>query len=628
MTLAGFDDELVVEEASWIGRFIAAGVLLLLVAIGLGSAWYFFSDDEAQIARATEDIPVGKKTIATTLLVSGVADAQLSSDLTFQSSGKVASVNVKTGDVVRKDQVLAQLDADSLNNAVQTAQANARSAQLRLDDLLDGSTAAEIATAEQGMVAAEAGLTKARNDYDDLLNDPSAADLAAAEGAVRQAEAQLAGAELQLQELDDSPSNSDVAAAEAGVAAAEAALESAQNSAQNADNSVTSAGASLRSLEAAYCLLDGTPDFCGTQATPISSDDATILNDALIGANASAASAVIGANSGYLSAVNSAASADASVESAENALESAEAKLELAEDGPSDAATESAEAAVTSAQAALKTAQERLADVQDGADDFLLANAAAAVTSAESSLESARARRDEALRGPTQNAIEQQRQAVRTAQLSVEAAQIRLEDAQIISPFDGTMAAVNIKPGEFVGPAAAEPAMVVLTPDAMQLLMDIGETDYPNVKVGQSGGVRFDGLPASPMQFAISEIGLDPDDSQGVVTYAVTATLTIPPGGARPAPGMNGSGLLTVDSKPDVIAIPSRAVRRRGSEQIVDVRRGGGVDEQVITTGVSDAENVEVISGLVEGDVLVVPALRTAADNEEEAVPTLPGGVQ
>jgi hypothetical protein len=91
---------------------------------------------------------------------------------------------------------------------------------------------------------------------------------------------------------------------------------------------------------------------------------------------------------------------------------------------------------------------------------------------------------------------------------------------------------------------------------------------------------------------------------------------------------MSASGQLRVDSKPDVLVVPSRAVRRRGSEQVVDVRRDGVVVEQVITTGISDTESVEVLTGLTEGEMIVVPALRTAEEEEADAVPTIPGGIR
>jgi len=77
------------------------------------------------------------------------------------------------------------------------------------------------------------------------------------------------------------------------------------------------------------------------------------------------------------------------------------------------------------------------------------------------------------------------------------------------------------------------------------------------------------------------------------------------------------------------VAIPPRAIRRKGTDQVVDVRRGGKVEEQVITTGVTDSEQVEVLTGLKEGDTIVVASLvATTGGSKPKAEATLPGGVK
>jgi len=622
------EEELAVREGGIVARAITAGVVLIIGAFVAAGIWYFVSRDESTASRPTEDIPVARKTINTTVLVSGIAEAELSSDLTFKSAGKIDTVNVKVGDAVRQGQVLASLEADDLANAVQSAEANLRTAQLRLQDLLAGATDAEISSARQALAQAESTLIKAESDYQKLLDGPTAADIARAEQGVATAESTLTNAESQLAALEDGASDADIAAAEAAVAQAQSALTAAENSADSASNTVDSAAASLKSAESSYCVADNSPSFCASPATPISGADLTILQNALSGPNASLAAAAIAANATYLNALNALDSAEAAVASAQQALDSAQAKLDAAEDGASDEDISAAEAAVAAAEAGLAAARETLADLQDGADAADINAAAAAVRGARAAVASAQSRLDEALRGAEANDIAQSREAVRSAQLSVEGARIRLRDSQIIAPFDGIIGAVNITAGEFVALSATEPPIVLLTPDRMQLKMDIGETDYPAVKVGQGGAARFDGLPANFYVFVISEIGLNPTTTQGVVTYPVVATLIIPPDAPRPAPGMSANGQLRVDSKPDVLVVPSRAVRRRGSEQIVDVRRSDGtVQEVVITTGISDTESVEVLTGLAEGDIVVVPALRDAGD-DAEALPTIPGGIR
>ncbi len=608
-TALDLDEELAIQEAGWRGRAISFGIFLAVAAFALAGVYYFFLRDEEVVTRPTEDIPVKRATINSTLIISGTADTQLNSNLTFQSAGRVSRVDVKVGDTVKQGQVLASLESDSLANALASARAGQRSAQLKLDDLLDGTSAAEFAAAEQAVAAAQATLTKAENDYTDMIDGPSAAELAGAQQGVIGAQAQVASARATLDKLDNSPSAADVAAAEAGVASAQSALTAAQNSAANAADTLASSASSLTDAEASYCVADNTPAFCIVPATPISNGDASLMDAALGGPNAALASAVISANTTYKVAANGKSSADAAVAAAQDGLNSAEARLDAVNDGPSQDDVDAAEAAVSSAEAGLAAAEAKLADVQDGPTDLQVSTALAAGDAARAALAAAQERLDEARRGPEANAIEQARQAVRTAAIAVEGAQLRLEDAQIISPFDGTVAAVNITPGEFASAAATEPAMVLLTPDALLLEMQVGETDYPNLKIDQGGVVIFDGIPGKPYPFKVTQIGLSPTTTQGVVTYEVKGSLVVLPDSPRPAPGMNARGQITTASKPDVLVVPPRAIRRRGTEQVVDVRRDGAVVEQVVTTGVSDNDNVEVLTGLADGESVVVPLL-------------------
>ena len=639
MAAIDLDDDLTIQESPWRGRIITFGVLLAIAAaIGAGLYFFYFKSDSETLTRSTEDITVKKSTINQTLIISGVADAQFNSNLIFQASGKVAAVNVKIGEAVTQGQVLASLESEDLANAVASAQANQRSVQLKLDDLLAGSTATELAAADQALAAAQAGATKAQNDYDDLVDGATVADKTAAAQAVSAAAAKLATAKANQEKLKDAPTAADRAAAEAGVAAAQSGLTAAQNSANSAQNAVTSAAASLKSAEATYCTPPPPalpppvpePSFCTTTpSAPISADDATKVNDALAGTHATFAAAVIGANTGYLNAVNAANSATAAVTSAQRALDSAQAKLAAANDGPSSADVAAADAAVASAEAAQAAATEKLNTVNEGATDFQLSTARAAMDSAFAALAAAQARRDEAYRGPKANTIDQARAAVRSAALAVEAAQIRLKNAQIIAPFDGTVGAISAEPGEFFGASTTNPAIVLLTPDRLTLKMDVGETDYANLKTGQAGGVLFDSIPGRVYPFVISEIGLSPSVTQGVVTYQVKASLVLAADAPRPAPGMNARGQIITESKPNLLVVPPRAIRKSGNDQVVDVRRDGSIVAQVVTTGATDTGQVEVVTGLVEGDVVVVASLTSARPGATpKPQPTLPGNVR
>lgn len=553
----------------------------------------------------------------------------------------------------------------SAQQAVTAAQANLDSARASLTRLTDGPTSAElsaanaqVAAARQGLTSAQVNLTNARsnvtsaeaalraamavfcvadpsdglcpshsvplsesiiNDFLGRLNDEdtdplllddlstiiqrNAAFLAAinsvdsAEEAESAARASLDAAQAALAALNDPPNANDVRAAEAAVTAAEENLSLARlrledlrdgpdaDDISNGEDSVRAARAQLDSANANRDDLRDGPD----------AEDISAADDRIISAEAVLAAAVA---------------------QREDLVEPPDRDdIALADDN------------IASARAALAAANANLDELNSFPKDRDVAAAQDAEDSARSGLNAAIASENQARRGATAAEIEQQRQAVIQAQLGVQAAQIRVRDTQIVSPFEGTVAAVNIKAGEFHGPAEATPSIVLLTPNALVLKLQLGETDYPNVKLDQRGLVVFDALPGVPFGFTVVEMGLSPTVTSGVVTYEVTAALDVPPGGKTPAPGMSGNGQIITESRADVVAVPPRAIQRKGADQVVQIRSEDAVVDQIVVTGLSDTTNVEVLSGLVEGDTIVVPVLITG-DAAEEAVPTLPSGIR
>jgi len=70
-----------------------------------------------------------------------------------------------------------------------------------------------------------------------------------------------------------------------------------------------------------------------------------------------------------------------------------------------------------------------------------------------------------------------------------------------------------------------------------------------------------------------------------------------------------------------VLLVPNRAISQQGNNTVVQVINNGVVQTATITTGVSDLSNTEVISGLTEGEQVVVPKAATTT-----SAPGGPGG--
>ncbi|MGD2078062.1 MAG: efflux RND transporter periplasmic adaptor subunit [Chloroflexota bacterium] len=294
---------------------------------------------------------------------------------------------------------------------------------------------------------------------------------------------------------------------------------------------------------------------------------------------------------------------------------------------------EQARANLASAQAAVEAAEANLADVQSGprAADLQAANAAIAaaeaqlesaqgnVQVAEANLARAQAAYDRLLEGPTADDIAILEAQVDAAETNLGLAQLRLEQAMIMAPMDGRIASLQVKEGEQATPGA--PAITLIDEGAYHIEVSVDEIDIDQIAEGQPVEITLDALPDTVLDGVISEIAPTALTSgAGVVTYLVT--INIDPGDIALRPGMTANATIITDLLDDVLIVPNWAIRldRETGEALVNRETASGTFEEVpIVTGLRNEQFSEVISGLEEGDVVVVT-------NEREGLGAFFGG--
>lgn len=617
-----YDDLLDDTEHRWRNRLIMVGVLLALLVAGIYALWTTVLSGEGSSEAVTQTATVERGAIINTVSTSGTAVAQSTASLSFGQSGEVTAVNVTVGQAVKQGDILAEVEADTLRDSLTKAQVNLSSAQTKLNQLLEGSTMAELASADQSLIQAQANLEKANTALQELYN-PTSDAVNSAQQAVLSAQSQLTKAQQARADLD-STWDDQVAAAERAVDKAETALDKAERAADNA-----------------------AADYDDCQASPPVSDPT--CRDAL---------------------ANKENTADA-VDSAEDDLNAAEDDLDELRDGPSSEDITVADTAVALAQLALQSANDNLAALSNpSADDVLQAQHS--LDAAAAALTAAQAKRNETYQGADQDDVASQRDQVRLAQLAVDQAERELDDAKLIAPFDGTVAELNISVGDTVGAGgstSATVAIVLNTPDAIVIDLTISESDLPNVEVGLSGTASFDAITGRIFPIVIDSVGTNPTTNQGVVTYEARARIVTGQGargsvfevpesppqassqaegeaapdaaGAAvaadaaptPVPGMNATITIIVDQRQDVLMVLSNAVQRDGRDSVVDIQNeDGSTTRHVVETGLTDGTNTEITSGLEEGQIVIIPTLEattsTGSQSSQDRVPVFggPGG--
>ena len=196
---------------------------------------------------------------------------------------------------------------------------------------------------------------------------------------------------------------------------------------------------------------------------------------------------------------------------------------------------------------------------------------------------------------------------VKQTELNLEVAQQRLKDAVLTSPLTGTVSELNVKVGEQVGTGVLSPAAVVADLSSFHIDVGIDENSIGALKEEQPVVITIDALPDQTLTGRVDYIAPTATDTSGVVTYKVIISLDKTDQPVRG--GMSANADVITEVRDNVLIVPNWTIRidRQTGKAYVDVQRGDKVQEIEIVTGLRNTNESEVVSGLNEGDVLVVP---------------------
>jgi RND family efflux transporter MFP subunit len=194
------------------------------------------------------------------------------------------------------------------------------------------------------------------------------------------------------------------------------------------------------------------------------------------------------------------------------------------------------------------------------------------------------------------------------AELSLESAELNLEKAVIVAPFDGVVAAITITEGKEISAATlATPAISLVDTSEIELRGFIDEIDSAMVQLGQEANILLDALPDEEVKGEVAFISPIGTVRAGVVSYETTITLENPVAGLRD--GMTATAKVIIERRDDVLLIPNKAIWGTWENPTVLVLVDEQVEEREITLGLTDGINTEVLSGLEEGEKVVLPAV-------------------
>ena len=535
-------------------KWVAA--VLVLAAAGIGFYMFAENKQKAAVADARTGIQTATATrmdISSELTASSSLSPKNTYEVTSLVEGEVMEALFEEGDVVEKDQVLYRIDASSMDS--------------------------ELSSAETSLVRAQEKAVSAKEDYEEAVSRLSGNTYkSTATGYIKElyvSEGDRVSNGTKIAEIDDdstmkltvpflSAEASQIANGSAAIVTLEDTGEQLPGTVTNVSSleEVLSGGRLVKAVTVEVTNPGGLTTLtqatvsvgefvCGTEGAFVPKTEKTMTAD--ISGNGSLEIGNLLVSEGS-HVTNGTAIFKATSESASDYIKNFEDNLETAEDN-------------------VKNAESKLSNTKDNIDNYV-----------------------------------------------------------ITAPISGTVITKNAKVGDKITKSSGGVSTLCVIYDlsAMTLEMSVDELDVRSVKVGQEVAITADAIEGERFSGSVTNVSLQSSYSNGVTNYPVTITMTET---GDLLPGMNVDAEIILDKSEDALCIPVGALMRGNRVYVKDdsaessgssigektERAAAGVPEGFtavqVTTGITNENYVEILSGLSEGDEVYVDPSAGAETN-------------
>lgn len=197
--------------------------------------------------------------------------------------------------------------------------------------------------------------------------------------------------------------------------------------------------------------------------------------------------------------------------------------------------------------------------------------------------------------------------AIAAAKANVGKYQTMLAYTQIAAPFDGVITHRYADPGALIQAGTSSDTQslpLVRVSDNYKLRLDFPVTvDYvKNVKLGDEVEIKVDSLDGKTFTGKISRFTHEVDDN----TRTMITEIEVPNPNLELVPGMYASVELKVEKHAQALAVPTEAVAAGKSPTVLLVNREHQLEQRAVKLGLETPDKYEILSGLDEGDLVVV----------------------
>ena len=234
------------------------------------------------------------------------------------------------------------------------------------------------------------------------------------------------------------------------------------------------------------------------------------------------------------------------------------------------------------------------------------------------------------------------KEQIKAAEFNVKSATAALQEAQdnlvkttIYAPMDGIISKMNVEKGERVvgtSQMAGTELFRIANFDQMEVLVDVNENDIIRIQERDTAMVEVDAYPGRKFTGLVTQIANSAKNIGSAieqVTNFEVKILILPESytdlaanGINPfRPGMSATASIQTDRRDNIISIPVQTITTRKdiyedtlankknseelAEQVFVVKEDKTLEVREVKTGIQDITNIEIISGLKEGERIV-----------------------
>ena len=234
-------------------------------------------------------------------------------------------------------------------------------------------------------------------------------------------------------------------------------------------------------------------------------------------------------------------------------------------------------------------------------------------------------------------------------------ARTNLSYANIYAPIDGIILSREVEEGQTVAASMTTPTLFTIAKDItkMQVEANVDEADIGGVEVGQRVSFTVDAYPQEEFSGRVRQVRMSATTESNVVTYTViidadnpeqklkpglTATITI---FTQELKGTNTVPASAIAFSPDTETLQKYYQQNQITAKIPEIKTGKGkekyiwiknndrsLSQKLITVGINDGINIQVVSGL-SGSEQIVTSLEeqtepVAKSESDESSPFMP----